>query len=168
VASRSAPRSVEPLDAPGARRAALDALARRDHGSGELARKLLASGYDARIVTALIEGLAAERLLNDRRYVENFIAYHAARGEGPVRVRAALHKRGVEGEVVEELLAAHPDWIVQLRKVREKKFGASLPTGYADRQRQMRFLGYRGFTGAQIRTALGFDIDLDDEREEPF
>ena len=27
--------------------------------------------------------------------------------------------------------------------------------------RQARFLGYRGFTSAQIRTALGFDTQLD-------
>jgi regulatory protein len=154
-------RPVEPLDARAARRAALDALARRDHGSGELARKLLAAGYDPGVVEALIERLRAEKLLNDRRFIENFIAYHAARGQGPVRVRAALHKQGLEGELVETCLAGHGDWIVQLRKAREKKFGASPPTGYADRQRQMRFLGYRGFTSTQIRTALGFDIDLD-------
>jgi regulatory protein len=50
---------------------------------------------------------------------------------------------------------------LQLRRARQKKFGAALPDNYADRQRQARFLGYRGFTSAQIRTALGFDTDLD-------
>jgi regulatory protein len=56
--------------------------------------------------------------------------------------------------------------LTQLKKARQKKFGAALPTNYADRQRQSRFLAYRGFTGAQIRTALGFDIDLDVDIEE--
>jgi SOS response regulatory protein OraA/RecX len=50
---------------------------------------------------------------------------------------------------------------VQLRKARHKKFGAQLPTTYADKQRQAQFLGYRGFTSAQIRMALGLDFDLD-------
>jgi hypothetical protein len=36
-----------------------------------------------------------------------------------------------------------------------------LPRNFADQQRQARFLGYRGFTGAQIRSGLGFDTDLD-------
>jgi regulatory protein len=67
----------------------------------------------------------------------------------------------LEGILVEASLDAFPDWIVQLRKTRQKKFGAELPDNYADKQRQARFLGYRGFTSAQIRTALGFDIDLD-------
>ena len=141
--------------------AALDALARRDHASGELRRKLTDKGYCASVVDPLIERLLAEKLLDDRRYLENFVAYHAARGQGPVRVRADLREIDMQGELAEECIEAYPDWLTQLKRAREKKFGTSLPTHYADRARQMRFLGYRGFTGAQIRTALGFDTDLD-------
>jgi regulatory protein len=156
---------VEPLDARAARVAALDALARRDHASEDLRRKLLEKGYDAVVVAPLLEALRAEKLLDDRRYAENFVAYHAARGQGPLRVRAELRRHGLEGALVEECLDAFPEWIVQLRKARQKKFGAKLPSTYADKQRQVRFLGYRGFTSAQIRTALGFDIDLDSDAE---
>ena len=145
--------------------AALDALARRDHASEDLRRKLLEKGYDAVVVAALLEALRAEKLLDDRRYAENFVAYHAARGQGPLRVRAELRRHGLEGTLVEECLDAFPEWIVHLRKARQKKFGAELPGTYADKQRQVRFLGYRGFTSAQIRTALGFDIDLDSDAE---
>jgi regulatory protein len=125
--------------------AALDALSRRDHASEELRRKLLDKGYDPTVVASLIERLYAEKLLDDRRYVENFVAYHAARGHGPMRVRADLGKAGVQGEQVESSLAAYPDWTLQLHRAREKKFGTPLPSNYADRQRQARFLGYRGF-----------------------
>jgi regulatory protein len=141
--------------------AALDALARRDHASEDLRRKLLEKGYDAGVVVPLLEALRGEKLLDDRRYTENFVAYHAARGQGPVRIRADLRRHGLEGPLVEECLDAFPDWIVQLRKARQKKFGALLPPTYADQQRQARFLGYRGFTSAQIRMALGLDWDLD-------
>jgi regulatory protein len=141
--------------------AALDALARRDYASGDLRRKLLEKGYDAAVVAALLDALRTEKLLDDGRYTENFVAYHAARGQGPVRVRAELRRHGLEGTLVEECLEAFSDWIVQLQKARQKKFGAQLPSNYADKQRQARFLGYRGFTSAQIRMALGFDTDLD-------
>ncbi len=154
-------REIEPLDARGARGAALDALARRDHGSLELRRKLLDKGYDALVVDELIVRLCAEKLIDDRRYLENFVAYHAARGHGPHRVRADLRKSGMHCAEAESSLDAYPDWILQLERARQKKFGTSLPSNYADRQRQARFLAYRGFTGAQIRTALGFDSDLD-------
>ena len=146
--------------------AALDALARRDHASEDLRRKLLEKGYDAGVVAPLLDALRAEKLLDDRRFTENFVAYHAARGQGPMRVRAELRRHGLEGSPVEECLESFPDWIVQLRRVRQKKFGAKLPDNYADKQHQARFLGYRGFTSAQIRTALGFDIDLDSDMNE--
>ena len=146
--------------------AALDALARRDHASADLRRKLLEKGYDAVVVAPLLEALRAEKLLDDRRYTENFVAYHAARGQGPLRVRAELRRHGLEGPLVEGCLDAYPDWVVHLRSVRAKKFGSGPPQSYVDKQRQVRFLGYRGFTSAQIRTALGFDVDLDSDTEE--
>jgi regulatory protein len=152
---------VEPLDPRAARAAALDALARRDYASEDLRRKLLEKGYDVAVVVPLLDALRTEKLLDDRRYAENFVAYHAARGQGPLRVRADLRRHGLEGILVEECLDAFPEWIVQLRKAQQKKFGAKPPSNYADKQRQAKFLGYRGFTSAQIRTALGFDIDLD-------
>jgi regulatory protein len=152
-----------PLDARAARAMALDALARRDHASVDLRRKLLDKGYDSAVADEVIARLCAEKLVDDRRFVDNFVSFHAARGHGPVRVRADLGKLGLQGTLVEDALAAHGDWLGVLCKVREKKFGAPLPTHYADRQRQARFLVYRGFTGSQIRLGLGFDTDFDAE-----
>ena len=154
-------RSVEPLNPREARAAALDALARRDLPSEDLRRKLLEKGYDSGVVAPLIEALRAEKLVNDERFVENFVAYHAARGQGPVRVRLGLRQKGLDGGLVEECLSAYPDWMLHLREVQAKKFGAAQPSNYAEKQRQARFLTYRGFTSAQIRSALGFDIEAD-------
>ena len=152
---------VDPLDARAARAAALDILSRRDYSSGELRSKLLGKRYDVTVIAELIERLRAEKLLDDARYLENYVAYHASRGQGPNRVREDLRRFGLPGAEVEATLAAYPDWLTQLKRAREKKFGTSLPTNYADRQRQARFLAYRGFSGAQIRAALGLDTDLD-------
>jgi len=145
--------------------AALDALARRDRASSDLRRKLLDKGYDPAVVGEVLERLRAEKLVDDRRFLENFISFHAARGQGPMRIRAELRQVGMQGDLVEQGLEAYPNWLDQLRRVRQKKFGTPLPTDYPDRQRQSRFLGYRGFTGAQIRLALGFDTDIDTDAE---
>ena len=152
---------VDPLDGRAARAAALEILSRRDYSSGELRSRLLGKGYDPGVIAELIERLSAEKLLDDARYLETFVAYHASRGQGPNRVREDLRRLGLPGAEIEGTLAAYPDWPSQLKRAREKKFGTSLPTNYADRQRQARFLAYRGFSGAQIRTAMGFDTDLD-------
>jgi regulatory protein len=100
-------------------------------------------------------------LLDDRRYLENFVAYHASRGHGPNRVRADLRKLGIDAAESNSSLDSYADWSVQLNRARQKKFGTSPPNNYAHRQRQARFLAYRGFTNAQIREALGPDIDVD-------
>jgi regulatory protein len=105
-------------------------------------------------------------LLDDDRFLENFLLYHAGRGQGPLRVRAQLRRHGLDGARVEASLGAYPDWLAQLHKARQKKFGAQPPNNYADRQRQARFLTYRGFTSAQIRTALGVDVELNADGEE--
>jgi regulatory protein len=123
--------------------------------------KLIDKGYDAAVVVPLLDALRAEKLLDDRRYMEDFVALHAARGQGPVRVRSDLSRHGLTGQDVEACIAAYPDWLVHLSTARQKKFGTQPPKHYADRQRQARFLSYRGFTSAQIRMALGFDIELD-------
>jgi regulatory protein len=158
-------RPVEPLDARAARVAALDALARRDYASEDLRLKLLQKGYDASVVLPLLDALRDEKLIDDRRYTESFVAYHAARGQGPLRVRLDLQRHGVQGPLVDECLEKYPDWIAQLQKARLKKFGAQVPKNYADRRLQARFLSYRGFTSAQIRMALGFDVELDSNTE---
>ena len=136
-------------------------MARRDLASEDLRRKLLEKGYDSVVVAPLIDALRAEKLVDDGRYVENFVAYHAARGEGPVRVRLRLRQKGLEGDLVEDCLAGYTDWMLHLRNARVKKFGAAQPSNYPEKQRQVRFLTYRGFTSAQIRSALGFDTELD-------
>ncbi len=103
--------SAEPQDARAARVFALDALARRDYASEDLRRKLLEKGYDAAVVAPLLDALRAEKLLDDRRYMENFVGFHAARGQGPLRVRSELRRHGLEGQDVEECIAAYPDWL---------------------------------------------------------
>jgi regulatory protein len=152
---------ADPDDARAARVAALDALARRDRPAEELRRKLVDKGFTPAVATAVVDRLCAEKLVDDHRYVENFVGFHAARGQGPLRIRADLRHSGLQGELVEHALEAYPDWLAQLRKAHQKKFGGRSADDYVERQRRARFLGYRGYTGAQIRMALGFDTDLD-------
>jgi regulatory protein len=117
-------------------------------------------------VLPLLDALRGEKLIDDRRYLENFVAYHAARGQGPLRIQLDLRRRGLQGQMVQEYLDSYPDWIAQLQKARLKKFGAKPAKNYAGRQLQARFLSYRGFTSAQVRMALGFDVELDSDTQE--
>ena len=147
-------------DSTDARQAALQLLARRDYCSAELAAKLQDRGFHETVVADLLVALQRERLVNDERYAEHFVSYHAARGQGPVRIGQEMRRLKVPAELIDRFLEEGQDWPARAREVRRKKFGAAQPGSYAEKAKQARFLQYRGFTASHIRAALGTDVDL--------
>jgi regulatory protein len=160
-------KNVRPVDAerhadPGAvRAAAVTLLARRDFAHRELHEKLTSRGFAADCVTAVLAGLTAERLLDDERYAQNYVSFHARRRQGPLRIAADLRRHGLSGESIEAALASGPDWHALARSARVARFGPKPPGSWAEKARQARFLQYRGFSSDHIRTATGADPDLD-------
>jgi regulatory protein len=148
-------------DVAAAREAGISLVARRDFASGELRAKLEQRGYDGPVAAAAVAELLEERVLNDARYAENYVSYHADRGQGPVRIAADLKALGLPSELVEASLAAGPDWRALAREARLRKFGPDAPSDRSEKARQARFLQYRGFSSDHIRSALGADFDLD-------
>ena len=137
-------------------------LARRDHACGELAAKLRERGYDPGVVEPLIAELRERRLLDDERYAGHFVAYHRARGQGPMRIRRELEQVGVPSTLVDAALDAAGDWAAVARSTRVRRFGAKVPESWPDKARQARFLQYRGFSSDHIRLALGSDFETDE------
>lgn len=163
MGSRRERKSIEPEqagDAEAARAAAVALLARRDYGSGELRMRLEQQGFQAEAAAEAIEGLLQGRLLDDCRYSTNYVSYHAARGQGPIRIAADLRAVGVAENLIEASLAA-TDWRALAREVRSRKFGPEAPSGWPDKARQARFLQYQGFSSDHIRLALGGDFESD-------
>lgn len=134
---------------------AMRMLARREHSSGELARKLRSKGHPAEAVESVVAKLRDKRLLSDDRFAASFVHHHAQRGQGPVRIRAELRQQGVFDELIEaQLRQVEFDWVALAASVRQRKFGAAAPRNMAERAKQARFLQYRGFDSDQIRAAL--------------
>lgn len=151
----------DPSDGVAVRAAALALLRRRDYAAAELRSKLLARGYAPALIGSTLSELTAERALDDARYAQNYLSSHAGRGQGPVRIAAALRTLGIAAELIEAALAGGPDWSQLARAVRQRRFGAAAPEGWAEKGRQARFLQYRGFSADHIRSALGPDFDPD-------
>lgn len=146
------------------REAALKLLARREHGARELQRKLCAKGYAAEGVNEVTADLAREGLLSDTRFIETYVQGRVRRGWGPLRIKAELSERGVDGELVDEYIGVNDgQWRDVVRASRSRRFGDRPPEGFQDRARQMRFLQSRGFTADQIKHALASFPDEDDE-----
>lgn len=144
-------------DAPGrsARHTALDLLSRREHSRAELRTKLGERGHADADITATLDRLVTEGLQSDARFAEQFVTSRCGRGQGPLRIRAELVQRGVEGALVEAALSLdEADWQALAAQARVRKFGAALPRDMREQARQACFLAQRGFSTAQIRAAL--------------
>lgn len=129
------------------RRAAMDLLARREHGRVELTRKLRKRGAPEDMIDAALQRLSEEGLLSEARYLESFVAYRARAGYGPLRIREELGQRGLaRGDVDQTLRESGIDWFEQLRETWQRKFAGRLPADARERAQQGRFLAYRGYS----------------------
>jgi regulatory protein len=160
----------KPVAQPGAndaqaRTVAIARLARRDLASNELRERLEAQGFAPAAVAQVIADLTHAGLLSDERYAQNYVAYRAGRGQGPLRIAAELRRSGLTADLIEAALAGGPDWGALARKVCRAKFGPRRPDSWTERARQARFLQYRGFSSDHIRAAT--DTDLDTGFSEP-
>jgi regulatory protein len=143
------------------RRAAMDLLARREHGRVELTRKLAKRGAPPELIDTALERLAQEGLLSEARYLESFVGYRARAGYGPLRIREELIQRGLPRVDVEQALGdCGIDWREQLEQTWRRKFAGQLPGDARERARQGRFLSYRGYPLDLIgRLLRGIDLD---------
>jgi regulatory protein len=142
------------------RAAAVALLARHDFASGALCERLAAKGFDLSAAAALVAELKREGVLNDERYAQNYVAYHAGRGQGPRRIATELRRAGLAPDSIDAALAGGPDWTALARRVRAARFGEP-PSSWTQKARQARFLQYRGFSSDHIRAATGADPDED-------
>ena len=134
---------------------ALRALARRDHSVAELERKLrgkVSPEATAHVMARLLQS----GYLDDRRFAERWAegAVRNGRGYG-VRLRQELARRGIERELVEDVVAGitvqHGEEQT-LRTLTAKKFAAFDPPTAPDRDRRrvMAFLQRKGFSLSAI------------------
>lgn len=149
------------VDAAAAGAAAVVLLARRDFCSAELRHKLEAQGFEAATVQAIVREFIERGYLNDERYGRQFVAYHAERGHGPLRIERELAQRGLDAALITEALAEAEDWTQRARELRIRRFGLRIPERWPEKAKQARFLQYRGFSNDHIRSAFGSEMTTD-------
>jgi regulatory protein len=137
------------------REGAMRLLARREHSQQELRQKLLLREHPEELIDAAIAELAAENLLSDARFAEEFVRSRREKGFGPQRIRAELRQRGVDPTVAEShLRSPEEDWQARALTLYRRRFGDKPPRDHAERSKRYRFLMGRGFTPDQIRRVL--------------
>lgn len=137
---------------------AVKLLARREHATAELARKLDQRGYERAPVARVLAALAQENLLSDKRYAESMVRARVERGQGPARIASELARAGAdEAEADTAIAEAEVDWRALAAAARRKRFGDAAPADRNQRLKQMRFLQQRGFRHDHIAAAVNDD-----------
>jgi regulatory protein len=134
-------------------------LSRRDFCSRELERNLTSQGYEPAVAQHVVSELSERGFVNDERYAQQYVAAHAERGQGPLRIGRELAELGLEAGLIETAIAGGEDWARRAREQRIRRFGLEIPADWPGRARQARFLQYRGFSNDHIRSALGPGFD---------
>lgn len=131
---------------------ALDILSRREVSRLELKRKLAPYAESEEEIDQVLSEFSDRNWQSDERYTEAYV-YSKSRKHGSLRLQHDLSVKGVE----RELIAAHlPDREQELANacaVLRKKFAA--PAADAkEKQKQARFLAYRGFPAETAYRAM--------------
>lgn len=138
------------------RRAAMDLLARREHGRRELRDKLLRRFPERDSVDQEISRLEQEGLQSDERFAESFVRARLQRRQGPLRIRQELRLRGVDDSLIDRFLAEVVDevWIETAGEALQNRFGDEVPADRKEWARRARFLQGRGFSHSQIQATM--------------
>lgn len=136
------------------RRAAMNLLARREHGHVELTRKLRQRGAEPDMIEIELQRLIADGLLSEERFLESYIRSRANAGRGPLRIREELAQRGVERSAIEQAInCAEIDWRENMQDLWQRRFAGEI-ADLKEKARQSRFLAQRGYAADDIRRLL--------------
>ena len=140
---------------------AIRLLARREYSRAELEARLTAKGHDSAAVAESLDALADEGLQSDARFAESFLRSRILRGQGPLKIRVELSRRGIERELVRSAMAEQEaDWFALACETLARRFSGPGDSP-RERARRERFLAGRGFDFEQVRHALGHAWDED-------
>ncbi len=145
---------------------ALGLLARREYSRAELRARLVAHAPEPDALDAVLDQLAAKKLLSDQRFIDSIVRRRAKRF-GAARIQHELRTHRLPAEqLMPALEALKASELERAREVWQKRFGEA-PARREDRLRQMRFLAGRGFAGEVIRKVVGPVVGSSSVDEEP-
>ena len=142
---------------------AMDILSRQEISRVRLKRKLAPYAESEEELENVLDEFAERNWQSDQRYAEAYI-HSKSRQHGSLRLKQALAQQGIDETVSREFM---PDKTRELQTavaVLRKKFKQPA-ADLKDKQKQVRFLAYRGFDMDTIHAALKNSWDGDDAFE---
>ena len=134
---------------------AVSLLARRDYASGELARTLSKMTENREKIDKALSRLVECGYLDDNRLITHMIDKHVRKKHGPARIKQEIRQKGFSPELVEQILEKlDVDWYAMARELKVSKFGDAVASEAKEKNKQIRYLQYKGFSMDMIFEAL--------------
>lgn len=148
---------------------ALKLLSLRNHSQHELERKLLKKGYPLENIKSVMEKLAAEGILDDKKFSMELIRSRSKRKpSGKLILTAELKKRGVSDTITQELLNGYASAELCHNAAQKKIASLHGVTECDQKKKLVTFLRNRGFGWQEIQAVLKNIFGSSPENEEPF
>lgn len=104
VSQNNSGKIVDREDFDRAKEYALKLLGYRERSEQEIRRRMVRKKYGEKVIGKTIEFLKDQNLLNDRRFARIWTESYLRRNYGKWKVRADLSEKGVDSEIIEEVL----------------------------------------------------------------
>lgn len=140
--------------------AAINLLSRREHSRHELYQKLAPRTSSEYFLEQLLNTLEDAGYQSDQRFAESFLRSRIHRGLGRMRIERELKDKGVDHDLIEQVLASDFDWFDLAYEGGLRKSRSLNLLEYKNKQKLFRYLAYRGFSMDQIHYAIERYIDL--------
>lgn len=146
------------------KRSALRFLSIRNHSTQELSRKLLRKKFSGEIIEKVLNDLFNLGYLNDKKFAEQYFNELVGKFFGPLKIKNELIKRGIDREVVDEVLNDYFTNDEMQREVIQKLLSKSkFPKKISSRNELQRIYNYlisRGFSSEVVMDCLNDRYDF--------
>ncbi|MBE8167244.1 MAG: regulatory protein RecX [Shewanella sp.] len=137
-------------------------LASRDYSRYQIRTKLLDKGYEDPEIETTLERCETSGYIDDSRYASSLIRSHIYKGHGVIRIRQAMHQKGLKSDVIAlSIENSECDWFALAKSKAQKKFADKPIVDYKDKAKRIRFLMGQGFDYEQSCYALTLDEDAE-------
>ncbi len=139
---------------------ALSYISYRDRSRLELRQHLEKKEYSPEEIEVCLKNLEEWGLLDDENFCRKYIRYSKEKQRGPVRIRADLREKGLDGQIIEACMDeeySREEELAAARDLAERMLANEKEKPLDERMagRIARCLISRGFSGHVVFTVLG-------------
>ena len=139
---------------------AMEWLLNRPHSTREFRDYLYRKKAEPELIETFIKNFSDRGYLDDRKFGEWFIELQKRRGKSNRALRSELFKKGLDRELIDELLAAEEDdEAARLKMLIDKK--RHQPRYRNDPQKLAQYLTRQGFSWQLVKQQMSMDAQED-------